>query len=307
MMHTVRKAMRIRIWNARALYLMLLPGLVYYSVFRLAPMVGLVISFKDYRLTKGLMGSAWATPLFKHFNQFISSPYFNQLLRNTFLIGFFKLIICILPPIAFAILLSECRFKLFKSVVQTMSYMPHFLSWVIVYAILMAFLSESSGVVNRALIQAGGSAIPFLTSPKYFRAVLVFSQLWVDIGWSAIIYFAAITAIDPSLFESARIDGAGRMRCIWHITLPSIRSVIVLLMVLRLGTILDAGFDQIYVMYNIQVYSVADILDTWVYRTGLQQLNFSLGASVGMFKSLVGMALIIIANIIAKRMGERIW
>jgi len=306
-MNIVRHNISKRVWGMRSLYIMLLPGLIYYAVFRLAPMVGLVISFKDYKITRGFLGSAWANPLFKHFKMFISSPYFLQLLTNTFLIGLYKLFVGILPPLILAILLTECRFKPFKNVVQSLSYMPHFLSWVIVYAILMAFFSESSGIVNRMIVDSGGTAIPFLTSPKYFRAVLVFSQLWVDMGYCAIIYLAAITAIDETLFEAARIDGAGKTACIWHITLPSIRSVIVLLMVLRLGTILDAGFDQIYVMYNVQVYSVADIFDTWVYRTGLQNLNFSLGSAVGMFKSLVGMALIIISNLIARRMGERIW
>lgn len=296
-----------RLYKYKTLYLMMLPALAYYFVFRVLPMGGLVISFKDYKLAKGLFASPWANPLMKHFLTFVRSPYFSQLLTNTFLIGLYKMLACLLPPLVFAILLSECRFGRFKNVVQTLSYMPHFLSWVIVYAILLAFLSETSGIVNRLISEGGGEAIPFLTSPKYFRGVLVGSQMWVDLGWSAIIYLAAISGIDPSLFEAARIDGAGRFRCILHVTLPGVRSVVVLLMVLRLGTILDAGFDQIYVMYNIQVYSVADILDTWVYRTGLNKLNFSLGAAVGMFKSLVGMALIVVSNLIAKRMGESIW
>lgn len=296
-----------KLYKYRTLYLMMIPALVYYAIFRVAPMGGLVIAFKDYKLAKGLFESDWANPLLKHFLTFANSPYFSQLLTNTFLIGLYKIVACLVPPLILAILLSECRFTRFKNTVQTLSYMPHFLSWVIVYAILMAFLSETSGIVNRIITESGFQAIPFLTSPKYFRMVLVGSQLWVDLGWNSIIYLAAISGIDPSLFEAARIDGAGRFRCILHVTLPEVRSVVVLLMVLRLGTVLDAGFDQIYVMYNIQVYSVADILDTWVYRTGLNKLNFSLGAAVGMFKSLVGMALIVISHLVARRMGESIW
>ncbi len=288
-------------------YLMLLPGVVYFIVFRYFPMYGMIIAFKDFAIMEGIMGSDWANPWFKHFETFYRSPYFEQLLTNTVLISLYKLVWGTVPPILLALLLNECRVRWLKSIVQTLTYMPHFLSWVIIFGILLALLSQNGGLVNRWIVEAGGESIPFLTSTAYFRSILVGSEVWQNLGWGAIIYLAAIAGIDPTLYEAARVDGASRLRMIWHITLPGIRSVIVLLFILKLGHLLDAGFDQIYILYNIQVYPVADILDTWVYRTGLQQLNFSLASAVGLFKSLIGMALVLMANNIAKRWGEGIW
>jgi putative aldouronate transport system permease protein len=185
--------------------------------------------------------------------------------------------------------------------------MPHFLSWVIIYGILIALFSETTGLVNRWIVQAGGQAYPFLTSQETFRSVLVGSDLWQNAGWAAIIYLAAITAIDPTLYEAARVDGANRLHLIRHITLPGVKSVFILLLILRLGQILDAGFEQVYILYSPQVYAVADIIDTWVFRTGLQQLNFSLATAVGLFKSVIGLALVLISNKIAQRSGGGLW
>lgn len=289
------------------LYLMLLPGLAYYAVYKYAPMFGTLIAFKDYSFAGGIWGSAWADPWYKHFKYFIDSPYFGTLLRNTLLISVYKLIWGMTPGIVFAILLNEVRFVRFKKLVQTIAYLPHFLSWVIVYGMLLVLLSETTGLVNVWLKERFDTAIPFLTSTDWFRSVLIGSELWKEFGWSAIIYLAAIAGIDPTLYEAARADGAGRLRCIWHVTLPGIRSVIILLFIVRLGHILDAGFDQIYIMYNVQVYPVADILDTYVFRTGLEQFNFSLASAVGLFKSAIGLALVIAANKLAKRWGGGIW
>ncbi|OPH50620.1 polysaccharide ABC transporter ATP-binding protein [Paenibacillus ferrarius] len=296
-----------RIWEFKALYVMILPGVLYYIVYRYLPMYGTLIAFKDYSFTKGIVSSPWANPWYKHFQTFYDSPYFTQLLTNTFLISFYKLAFGIFPPILLALLLNEARIVWFKNLIQTLTYMPYFLSWVIIYGILIAFLSESSGIVNRLIVESGGEAISFLTSTSWFRSILVGSDIWQQIGYGAIIYLAAMTAIDPTLYEAAKVDGAGRLRMIWHITLPGIRNVIILLLILRLGHFLDAGFEQIYIMYNIQVYPVADIIDTWVFRTGLQQLNFSLGAAVGLFKSIVGLVLVLGANKLAKRWGGSIW
>jgi len=296
-----------RVWAFRAFYLMLLPGVIYYIIFRYVPMYGVIIAFKDFNMLEGIVGSSWADPWYKHFQTFFHSPYFSQLMVNTTVISLYKLVFGMVPPIAMALLLNECRVRWFKTVVQTLTYMPHFLSWVIIYGILIALFSQNSGLVNRWLEETGGSSIGFLTSIDYFRTILVGSEIWKDLGWGAIIYLAAMTAIDPTLYEAARVDGASRLRMIWHITLPGIRSVIVLLFILKLGTIMDAGFDQIYILYNIQVYQVADILDTWVFRTGLQQLNFSLGAAVGLFKSVIGMVLVIGSNQLSKKWGEGIW
>ncbi|OAS19306.1 polysaccharide ABC transporter ATP-binding protein [Paenibacillus oryzisoli] len=296
-----------RVWSFRAFYLMLLPGVVYYIIYKYVPIYGLIIAFKDYDILEGIVNSPWADPWYKHFQEFYESPYFSQLLGNTVLISLYKIIFGMIPPIALAILLNECRYKWLKSIVQTLSYMPHFLSWVIIYGILVVLLSENSGIVNRWIMEAGGESIPFLSSTDWFRSVLVGSDIWQNMGWGAIIYLAAMAGIDPTLYEAARVDGASRMRMIWHITLPGIRNVIVLLLILRLGQMLDAGFDQIYIMYNVHVYPVADILDTWVFRTGLEQWNFSLASAVGLFKSLIGLVLVLGSNKLARRWGESIW
>ncbi|MCU6797934.1 ABC transporter permease subunit [Paenibacillus sp. WQ 127069] len=295
------------IWAFRAFYMMLLPGVLYYILFRYVPMYGVIIAFKDFNLLEGIVSSPWADPWYKHFQIFFNSPYFTQLMVNTSLISLYKLVFGMVPPIMLALMLNECRVKWFKTIIQTLTYMPHFLSWVIIYGILIALLSQNSGLFNRWLEESGAHSIGFMTSLDYFRAILVGSEIWKDLGWGAIIYLAAMTAIDPTLYEAARVDGSGRLRMIWHITLPGIRNVIVLLLILKLGHIMDAGFDQIYILYNIQVYQVADILDTWVFRTGLQQLNFSLGAAVGLFKSAIGLVLVMGANHLSKKWGDGIW
>ncbi|MBB6732946.1 ABC transporter permease subunit [Cohnella zeiphila] len=294
-------------WRFRAFYVMLLPGLIYYVLFKYLPMYGVIIAFKDFNMSSGILHSAWAHPWNKHFLTFLHSPYFSQLLTNTVLISVYKLLFGMVPPIAMALLLNECRVKWFRSLIQTLTYMPHFLSWVIIYGILLALLSQSSGLVNQWIKDIGGETIPFLTSTSYFRSILVSSEIWQNLGWGAIIYLAAIAGIDPTLYEAARADGAGRLRMIWHVTLPGIRTVIIMLFILNLGHLLDAGFEQIYIMYNIQVYPVADILDTWVFRTGLQQLNFSLASAVGLFKAAIGLVLVLGSNRIARIWGEGIW
>jgi putative aldouronate transport system permease protein len=296
-----------QIWNQRAWYWMLLPGLIWLLIYRYYPMYGAIIAFKDFNITQGIFWSPWADPWNKHFLYFFESPYFTQLIGNTLIISFYKLIFGIVPPIAMALMLHECKIIWLRRIIQTLSYMPHFLSWVIIYGILIAFMSQTTGLFNRWIREAGFDTVPFLQSTEWFRSILVSSEIWQNIGWGAIIYLAAIAGIDPSLYEAARVDGAGRLRLIWSITLPGIRNVIILLLILRLGHFMDAGFDQIYIMYNIQVYPVADIIDTWVYRTGLQQLNFSLASAVGLFKSIIGFVLVLGTNQLAKRWGGQIW
>lgn len=289
------------------LYVMLLPGLIWFAIYRYAPMYGVTIAFKDYNLGLGILGSPWADPWYKYFAQFFASPYFAQLLTNTFVISVLKIIWGMVPSLLLALLLNECRLNWMKRWVQTLSYMPHFLSWVVIFGITVAFLSQSTGLVNRTLGEVGADPINFLTSTDWFRGVLIGADAWKDLGWGAIIYLAAMVGIDPQRYEAARVDGAGRLRQIWHITLPGIRSVIILLLVLRLGHILEAGFEQVYIFYNVQVYPVADIIDTWVFRTGLEQLNFSLAAAVGLFKAVIGLVLVILANRLAKRWDGQLW
>lgn len=296
-----------RVWQHRVFFVMLMPGLIWFVIYKYVPMYGAIIAFKDYDLLGGIGASPWADPWYKHFKFFYDSPYFTQLLENTFVISFYKLLFGMIPPIALALLFNECRIRWFKNVIQTLSYMPHFLSWVIIYGILLAFLSQSTGLFNRWMSEWGLGTIPFLQSTEWFRSILVGSDIWQSAGWGAIIYLAAITGVDTALYEAARVDGASRLRMIWHITLPGIRNVIVLLLIMRLGYILDAGFDQIYILYNIQVYPVADIIDTWVFRTGLEQMNFSVASAVGLFKSVIGLILVLGANQLAKRWGEEIW
>lgn len=286
---------------------MFLPGLLYYAIYVYAPMYGAVIAFKDYNVLKGIFGSPWADPWYKYFKMYLDSPYAWQTLRNTLLISFYKLVWGMPPGIILAIMLNEVKHQFFKRFVQTVSYLPHFLSMVIIYGLVVALLSQTDGLVNQWIKALTGHAVPFLTSTDWFRTILVSTGIWQNVGWSAIIYLAAIAGIDPSLYEAARCDGAGRLRMIWHITLPGIRSVIMLLLVLRLGHVLDAGFEQIYIMYNVHVYPVADIIDTWVFRVGLVDMNFSLATAVGLFKTLIGIVLIVGANRLAKRWEGSIW
>ncbi|MBB6671658.1 ABC transporter permease [Cohnella nanjingensis] len=294
-------------WRYRALYLMMIPGLLYYAIYVYGPMYGAVIAFKDYNVTKGIFGSPWADPWYRYFKMYLDSPYAWQTLRNTLLISLYKLVWGMPPGIILAIMLNEVKHKFFKRFVQTVSYLPHFLSMVIIYGLVVALLSQTDGLVNQWIKALTGESVPFLTSTDWFRTILVSTGIWQNIGWSAIIYLAAFSSIDPSLYEAARCDGAGRRRMIWHITLPGIRSVILLLLVLRLGHVLDAGFEQIYIMYNVHVYPVADIIDTWVFRVGLVDMNFSLATAVGLFKTLIGVVLIVGANRLAKRWEGSIW
>jgi putative aldouronate transport system permease protein len=294
-------------WKFHPFYVMLLPGIIWYAIYQYWPMFGAIIAFKDYNLRAGMLASPWADPWYKYFQIFFESPYFTQLLANTTLISLYKIVFGMVPPIVLALLLNESRTGWYKRLIQTLSYAPHFLSWVIIYGIFFALFSQSTGIVNRWLAELTGETVPFLTSPDWFRSVLVASSIWKDLGWGAIIYLAAIVGIDPSLYEAATVDGASRLQRMRHITFPGIRSVIILLLLLRLGQILSVGFEQVFVFYNIQVYSTGDIIDTWVYRTGLEQLNFSLAAAVGLFKSLIGLVLVLGANRVAKRWGENLW
>lgn len=309
--HSDRARGRHRAWarikRYKVLYLMMIPALAYVAVYKYGPMYGLQIAFKDYNLGLGIMGSDWVHPWYAHFAEFIDSPYAGQLITNTLLISAYKLVAGTLAPILVALLFNECRLHWFRRTVQTISYMPHFLSWVIVYGVSVALLSQSTGVLNTFLADTFGTTVPFLTSTDLFRSVLVISDVWKDIGWGAIIYLAAMVGINPDLYEAARVDGAGRLRQIWSITLPGIRNVIILLLVLKIGGILDAGFDQIFVFLNPQVSSVADILDTWVYRRGLVDLAYSQAAAVGLFKSAIGFILMVTVNKIAKRWDGQVW
>ena len=289
------------------LYLMMVPGLVYFLVYRYLPMAGAVIAFQDFNIMKGLFGSRWADPWYANFLSFFDSPYFGQLLGNTLIISFGKMLFTIIPSILLAILLTECRSRMFKSVVQTVSYMPHFLSWVVVYAVFYAMLSQNGGLIAGFLADVTGQSVEYLSEPTTFRWLLFFSDMWQSTGWGAIIFLAAMAGINPELYEAAKIDGAGRLRRIWSITLPSISTVIVFVLVTRLGRVMDAGFEHVFIFYNQRVYEVADIIDTWVFRVGLQDMDFGMATAVGLFKSAIGFLLVMGTNAFARKQGRGLW
>jgi putative aldouronate transport system permease protein len=310
--HSRRSAGGLLGWLSRELrmhsilYLMVLPGVLYFLVFRYFPMYGAIIAFKDYRVLEGFSGSAWAG--LKHFRTIFSSPFFYNVLGNTLLISIYKLLFGMPAAVILAVLLNEVRAAWFKRLVQTITYLPHFLSWVVVFGVLLATLSPSSGLLNKGIATFGGQPINFLASPQWFRPVLVVSDIWKDLGWSTIIYLAALAGISPTLYEAAVVDGATRLQRIRYITLPGILPVIVLVTLLRIGNLLSAGFEQVFVLYNPSVYGVADIIDTWVYRQGIQGFQFSVAAAVGLFKGAVGAALLVSSNWLAKRFaGTGIW
>ncbi|MHB8646080.1 MAG: ABC transporter permease [Thermomicrobiales bacterium] len=288
------------------LYLMVLPGIVYFGLFRYLPMYGASIAFKNFRVLKGITGSPWVG--FKNFETVFSSPYFTNILTNTVLLSVYKLAFGLPLAIITALLLNEVRVRWFKRTVQTITYLPHFLSWIVVFGVALTVLSPSSGLANKAIAGAGGKPVDFLADPHWFRTVLVASDIWKSIGWNAIIYLAALAGVSPSLYEAAAVDGASRFRRIWHISLPGIRPVIVLVSMLSIGHLLSAGFEQVFIFYNPSVYSVGDIIDTWVYRQGIQGFQYSVAAAVGLFKGVVGCFLIVTANWAAKRWAETgIW
>lgn len=283
----------------RLLYIMMIPGILYFVLFRYLPLWNAQIAFKDF---KPLLGVE-ASPLigFGHFMTFFKSYYFTQLISNTLIISGLKLVLGMPVAIILALSIYESMFKPLARLVQTISYLPHFLSWVIMFGILLVMLSPGEGLINEVIKANGGKTIPFMTSPTWFRIVVIGSDIWKETGWSTIIYLASLMAIDPTLFEAAAVDGASRMQRIWYISLPGIASTIVVVTLLRLGNILDAGFHQIFILYSLPVYSVGDIIDTWVYRQGILEFQFSLATAVGLFKGTIGLMLVLVANRLAKR------
>ncbi|MFC5406599.1 ABC transporter permease [Cohnella soli] len=287
------------------IYLMILPTFIYFLVFSYVPMVGIVIAFKDIQLFKGIWASPWVG--LEHFRTFFGSIQFNRLMGNTLTISLSRILFGFPIPILFALLLNEVRIGVFKKAVQTITYFPHFLSWVIFGGIIYNLLGPI-GAVNLILNLLGMEKIDFMTNPSIFRGMLIVTGILKEFGWGAIIYLAALSGIDGTLYEAARIDGAGKLRQVWHITLPGIRSTIVLMFVLSLAGIMDAGMEQILILANPLVYSTSDIIDTYVYRIGLQESNFGLATAVGLFKGVIGTILIVLGNMIVRRTGERsIW
>ena len=288
------------------LYAALIPGIAFLLLFKYTPMYGIIIAFKDYNIFDGFAASPWVG--FKHFERLFASDSFLQVFRNTLLISIYKIVFLFPLPIIIAIMLNELKNMIFKRSVQTIIYLPHFLSWVIVSGLFIDILSTNGGIVNRIIVALGGEPIRFFLDSDIFRSVLVASAGWKETGWSTIVYLAALTSIDPQLYEAAKIDGAGKWKQTLHITIPGLVPIILLMFILRLGNILEAGTEQILVMYNPSVYNVADVIGTYVYRTGLGEQNYSFSTAVGLFESVVAFILIISGNAFSRKFLQRgIW
>ncbi|MGG4032955.1 ABC transporter permease subunit [Paenibacillus cisolokensis] len=284
------------------LHLMLVPGLAMIALFSYLPMAGLGIAFQDFNPIVGFAGMNWNG--WDNFAYMLALPDFAPAVRNTIIISSMKIAAGIAVPVVVALMLNEVRSTLFKRSVQTVIYMPHFFSWVILGGIVIDVLSPSEGLVNTAIRFLGGDAIPFLSSNDWFRYVLVFTDQWKEFGFSTIVYLAALTAIDQGLYEAAVMDGAGRWRQTWHITLPGIRPIVVLMGTLSLGNILNGGFDQVFNLYNPMVYETGDILDTLVYRIGIVQTQYAVAAAIGLIKSVVSLVLIGLGYWLAYRFAK---
>ncbi|MDL2317835.1 ABC transporter permease subunit [Eubacteriales bacterium OttesenSCG-928-A19] len=288
------------------LYLMLVLPMAFFLIFRYVPMTNIVMAFKDYNMFKGVWSSPWVG--LKWFEKAFASRDFRLALRNTLMLNFLDLLVGFPAPIILALLLNELVFRRYKRITQTIVYLPHFLSWIIISGMAMQLLAPRTGVVNVMLSRLGIGPINFLSENSLWVGTYVALGLWKEIGWNTIIYLAAITGINAELYEAAEVDGAGRMRKIWHVTLPGIRSTIVVLLIMNLGRILGSEFDRPYAMQTSLVMSVADVISTYVYRVGIRGLQFSLTAAVGLFQSVVCVIFLFATNTIAKRFGERgIW
>lgn len=287
-------------------YVLLIPALVILIWFRYIPMYGLQMAFKDYKIVLGISGSPWVG--LKHFEKLLNNTLFLRALRNTLILNLYNFVFGVPVPIIFAILLDSCKCLWYKKIVQTVSYLPHFLSWVIVGALFSNLLALDTGIVNRIVMFFGGEQKVWLASEKHFRAIVTLADIWKSAGWGTIIYLAAMTGIDPSLYEAASIDGAGRWKRTWHVTLPGIRSTIAIVLIMCAGGALGNNLEMMLAMYSSSVLEVGDVLGTYMYRTGIGGMKYSLTAAAGFFTSAVGMLLMIIADRISNKMGERgIW
>lgn len=277
----------------------------FYIIFHYMPLYGILLAFKDFWTSKGIMGSPWVG--FDNFRHIFESAKFWQVFVNTFSINLLRLIFCFPAPIILAIFLNEVRNDYFKRVIQTIIYLPHFISWVVIASILITILG-TEGVVNQLIMMFGGESINFLTTNSLFRPIVILSSIWKDVGWGTIIYFAALSNISPDLYEAAEVDGAGRFRKIFNITLPSLFPTIATMLILNVGSIMTGGFDQIFNLYNPAVYESGDIIDTYIYRIGLTQGEFSNATAIGLFLNIINCSMLLTVNkIITKIRGYGIY
>lgn len=290
----------------RTIYLMLLPVVLYYIIFQYGPMYGLQIAFKDFSPAKGFWNSPWTG--FEHFKEFFGSFFFWRLLKNTLLLSLYTLLFYFPAGIILALLLNEIKSNKFKRTVQTITYMPHFVSLVVIVGMMFDFLSRD-GLINGLLQTVFGiEPISFMREAAWFRTLYVGSDIWQNVGWSSIIFLAAISNIDPSLYEAAKMDGANRFRQIIHITLPGIAPTVIILLILFIGKFMTVGMEKILLMYNPVIYETADVIQTYVYRKGILEANFSYSAAVGLFNAVISFTLLVLANAVARRVGEsKLW
>ncbi|MCR8632510.1 ABC transporter permease [Paenibacillus radicis (ex Xue et al. 2023)] len=284
------------------MYLLALPGILYFIIFKFIPLWGLLLAFKEYNPYSGFSGSEWVG--FKYFTELFADANFYMMMRNTFAINIFGLIFLFPIPILLALMLNEVRHEAFKRFNQSIVYMPHFLSWVVVASMTFFILSADVGIVNKVISGMGHETISFLSNPNYFWGLLTAQSMWKEAGWGTIIFLAAMAGVDPQRYEAAVVDGASRWRQIWHITLPAIRPTIIILLILRLGHMADVGFEQILLMMNPLVLSVAEVFDTYAYTHGILKGQISMGITVGMFKGVVGLVLVLASNYIVKKLGH---
>lgn len=282
----------------KELYLMILPVIIFFLIFMYFPMYGASIAFKNFSPAKGISGSDWVG--LKHFTRFFSSIYFVRVLKNTLIISVASLGFGFPAPIILALLLNEVRTRWFKNTVQTITYLPHFISLVVIIGLLKEF-TVSTGLINDILVMFGFERFPLLQKPEAFRTLYITSEIWQTIGWNSIIYLAALSGVDEQLYEAARIDGANRWKQTIHITLPSIKSTIMILLILRMGRLFTVGFEKIILMYSPSTYEVADVISSYVYRSGLLDMNYSYSTAVGLFNSIMNFTLLILANWLSKR------
>jgi putative aldouronate transport system permease protein len=287
----------------KIIYLIGILCMVYYVIFYYLPMSGIVIAFKDFRAARGIWGSKWASPLTKYFEQFFSGYYFGRLLRNTILISLQDIVFGFPAPIILALLLNELRSIKYKRIVQTISYLPHFISQVVICGILLQFFS-SDGVVNQLIKLLGGETKLFMQDPNFFQPLYVASGIWQSVGYGSIIYLSALGGVDAELYDAAAIDGCNRFGRVYHVTLPGILPTIVIMLILRVGSIMSVGFEKIILLYNEMIYETSDVIASFVYRYGMQKGNYSYATAVGLFNSVINFLLLLGVNALSRKVSE---
>jgi putative aldouronate transport system permease protein len=284
-----------------SLYLMALPGIVFFFVLSYIPIFFLVVAFQNYKAARGILGSTFVG--FKHFQALFTDFMFPTILKNTIVLNLLKIFFCFPMPVILALCFNEMRPTKYKGAMQSIVYLPHFFSWVIIYGIMNSMLNTNNGLINQVIVSLGGKEIPFLSKQNMFRPIMVLSEIWKEAGWGSIVYIAALSSISPELYEASKIDGASRLRQIWHVSLPGIRNTIVILFILSIGSLMSGSFEQVLVLKNSATQGVAEIIPTYVYDKGIVNFKISYASAVGLFQSGIGFVLVVLSNMFAKKMG----